>query len=132
MSFRQSWKDDRLSFSGSVDDDKLYNIHSSWVEELWRPDTLFPDVKGAYRHDVSTDNLALDIKPDGEVTVSERITARFNCDFSFKWFPFDSQLCKFNLESMAYRAKQVTLEWKTDETLEKPYDVAVQESGSSS
>ena len=125
--FRQTWTDERLSFSGTVD--KVYNIHSSWVENLWRPDTTFPKVKSANRHDVATENLALDIKSNGEVTVSERITARLNCDFSFNWFPFDSQLCEFDLESMAYRSKQLILKWKTDQTLDNPYGVAVQESG---
>ena len=45
-----------------VDPAKTFNVHSSMVEKLWRPDVYITEGREGYRHDVATDNLALDIQ----------------------------------------------------------------------
>ena len=82
------------------------------MNKLWRPDVFFVDSQEASRHDIITDNLFLDIKPSGEIMVSERLTVKISCYMNYKWFPFDSQVCPVYLESYAYRAHQMVLEWR--------------------
>ena len=68
--FRQSWIDERLDFSlvntaGSnkqLKPDEKFNIHSSVVKSLWRPDVYFNEARKGHRFDISTENLALDIQ----------------------------------------------------------------------
>ena len=63
---RQSWQDDRLKFSPVTSDvenpdNDYYNIDSSFVDKIWRPDIFYGWARKGKRHKVSRDNLALDI-----------------------------------------------------------------------
>ena len=68
--FRQSWIDERLDFSkvntaGSdkdIDPDNIFNVHSSMVEQIWRPDVFVNEAREGFRFEITTENLALDIQ----------------------------------------------------------------------
>ena len=69
LTFRQSWKDDRLNFddvgSGKQPNpslDKITNVDASYVDKIWRPDLFFVDSRKQKRHEVMADNVLLDIK----------------------------------------------------------------------
>ena len=47
--------------------------------------------------------------------VSERLTVKMSCYMNYEWFPFDSQVCPVLLESYAYRAHQLVVEWHEED-----------------
>ena len=54
-----------------VDHAKIFNLHASMVEKLWRPDVYLTEGREGYRHNVATDNLALDIQVGFDSQVSD-------------------------------------------------------------
>ena len=89
-------------------------VDASYANQIWRPDLYFVDSREQRRHDVVTDNLFMEVKPDGEVMISERLTVKISCFMNFKWFPFDSQLCPVHIESYSFKDHQLTLDWKEE------------------
>ena len=81
------------------------------MDKIWIPDLYFPQEKEARKHHILKENSFLELSPDGEVMLSERITISLHCFMNFKAFPFDSQICELALESYAHRDHQIHLAW---------------------
>jgi hypothetical protein len=67
--FRQTWRDDRLRFSGPYDE---LAVSTTILNSLWKPDTYFLNGQGAYLHTTTTPNKLLRIKRDGVILYSMR------------------------------------------------------------
>ena len=68
LTFRQTWKDDRLNFidvggkQPNPNLDQITSIDASYADKIWRPDVFFVDSRKQKRHKIMTDNVLLDIK----------------------------------------------------------------------
>ncbi|KAH6936405.1 hypothetical protein HPB50_016465 [Hyalomma asiaticum] len=69
--FRQSWRDERLSFQKSPDLESM-TVGAEVAEKIWVPDTFFANEKSAYFHAATTPNTFLRIGSGGEVFRSIR------------------------------------------------------------
>ena len=77
--FRQSWVDERLSFTSSMD--KLaVSVHV--LDRLWKPDTHFFNGRKSYLHTITTPNKLLRISKDGRILYSMRQVYGSQCSFS--------------------------------------------------
>ncbi|XP_075251051.1 glycine receptor subunit alpha-2-like isoform X3 [Convolutriloba macropyga] len=110
ISFRQYWKDQRLSFNYS----EPVTVNSQFLEEIWQPDTYFPDSYESQRQTVMVPNILLRIHPDGLVLYSARVTVIAKCPMDLMYFPMDIQACKLMVECFGYTVKDLQLKWKED------------------
>ncbi|EEC13793.1 gaba receptor invertebrate, putative, partial [Ixodes scapularis] len=69
--FRQSWRDERLSFQKSPGLESM-TVGAEVAEKIWVPDTFFANEKSAYFHMATTPNTFLRIGSGGEVFRSIR------------------------------------------------------------
>ncbi|KPM11896.1 hypothetical protein QR98_0104740 [Sarcoptes scabiei] len=67
--FRQSWRDQRLSFRPQPGIEALY-VGAEVSEKIWVPDTFFANEKAAQFHMATTPNTFIRIKSNGEVFLS--------------------------------------------------------------
>ncbi|KAG0412827.1 hypothetical protein HPB47_010018, partial [Ixodes persulcatus] len=83
--FRQSWRDERLSFQKSPGLESM-TVGAEVAEKIWVPDTFFANEKSAYFHMATTPNTFLRIGSGGEVFRSirpyDRSTAEYSRDLS--------------------------------------------------
>ncbi|ELU08088.1 hypothetical protein CAPTEDRAFT_148064 [Capitella teleta] len=107
--FRQTWRDDRLKFSGPYDQ---LAVSTMILNEIWKPDTYFHNGQGAYLHTTTTPNKLLRIRNNGVVLYSMRLTIKASCPMYLQRFPVDMQSCPLQFGSYAYTSKHVVYEWK--------------------
>lgn len=69
--FRQSWRDERLSFAKSKELTQM-TVGAEVAGKIWVPDTFFANEKTAYFHTATTPNTFLRIGSDGDVYRSIR------------------------------------------------------------
>lgn len=67
--FRQSWKDERLTFNGPMNILPLNNLMAS---KIWTPDTFFHNGKKSVAHNMTMPNKLLRIKDDGTLLYTMR------------------------------------------------------------
>lgn len=67
--FRQSWKDERLTFHGPMNILPLNNLMAS---KIWTPDTFFHNGKKSVAHNMTMPNKLLRIKDDGTLLYTMR------------------------------------------------------------
>lgn len=67
--FRQSWKDERLCFTGPMQMLALNNLLAS---NIWTPDTFFLNGKKSIAHNMTTPNKLLRLKDDGTLLYTMR------------------------------------------------------------
>lgn len=96
--FRQMWKDPRLAFQGTKGIETLC-VSSQFLKSIWVPDTFFVNEKTSYFHTATTSNEFLRISRDGDILRSMRLTVTASCNMDLRYFPMDSQLCNFEIES---------------------------------
>ena len=69
--FRQTWKDERLSYPpyGNISE-----LRSSikMLDEIWKPDTFFLNGQGSYLHTITYSNKFFRISSIGNVLYSQR------------------------------------------------------------
>lgn len=115
MYLRQYWRDPRLAFgeNGLTSDKIILTLNRQTIDEIWVPSTYFFNAKKAYFHDVTTDNYLLQIRPNGDVFYSVRLTVTMACTLSLQMFPHDRQVCNMMTESYGYQATDVYYKWNS-------------------
>ncbi len=73
--FRQTWRDERLKFSGPENMTSL-PLASKVLQDIWRPDTYMKNGRQSYLHTITTPNILLRVSTDGVVKVSQRFASR--------------------------------------------------------
>ncbi|XP_013885707.1 gamma-aminobutyric acid receptor subunit alpha-5, partial [Austrofundulus limnaeus] len=121
--FRQSWKDERLCFSGPMQMLALNNLLAS---NIWTPDTFFLNGKKSIAHNMTTPNKLLRLKDDGTLLYTMRLTISAECPMQLEDFPMDAHACPLKFGSYAYPVSEVVYEW----TQEAAKSVVVAEDGS--
>ncbi|EDO35410.1 predicted protein, partial [Nematostella vectensis] len=107
---RQYWRDERLQFETQTPGAML-TLSSDINKQIWVPSTYFLATKKAYFHDVTTDNYLLQVKPDGSLFYSIRLTITTSCRLDLRDFPHDTQSCSLSLESYGYQSTDVLYVW---------------------
>lgn len=113
--FRQSWRDERLSFQKGPDLESM-TVGAEVAERIWVPDTFFANEKSAYFHAATTPNTFLRIGSGGEVFRSIRLTVTASCPMDLRYFPMDRQACTIEIESFGYTMKDIRYRWSDGDT----------------
>ncbi|OQR76157.1 gamma-aminobutyric acid receptor alpha-like [Tropilaelaps mercedesae] len=106
--FRQSWRDERLKFEGSL---KKLSVSWQFLERIWTPDTYINNGKSSYLHKVSVPNKFIRLQSDGTLKYSMRLTIRAKCPMHLRKYPLDTQACPLEIGSYAYSPKDVVFRW---------------------
>ena len=106
--FRQQWKDSRLSHSHH----SPLTVDNSMLDDIWTPDTYFPNSKTSYFHSVTVPNKMLRISPQGSVEYSARISLKASCPMNLLDFPVDSQMCTLKIESYSNDINEIVYRWE--------------------
>ncbi|XP_076018976.1 gamma-aminobutyric acid receptor subunit alpha-2 [Genypterus blacodes] len=106
--FRQSWKDERLTFHGPMNILPLNNLMAS---KIWTPDTFFHNGKKSVAHNMTMPNKLLRIQDDGTLLYTMRLTVHAECPMHLEDFPMDFHSCPLKFGSYAYTISEVTYSW---------------------
>ncbi|XP_077589081.1 gamma-aminobutyric acid receptor subunit alpha-2 isoform X1 [Stigmatopora nigra] len=106
--FRQTWKDERLTFHGPMNILPLNNLMAS---KIWTPDTFFHNGKKSVAHNMTMPNKLLRIKDDGTLLYTMRLTVHAECPMHLEDFPMDFHSCPLKFGSYAYTISEVTYAW---------------------
>jgi hypothetical protein len=128
--FRQFWSDPRLAWgeiNGSLyrRNDESNNIDGTYLEKIWEPDIFFVDEKDSKRHLIMTRNMLLEVHPDGQIMLSERLSLKIGCHMDLKFYPFDLQVCPIHIESYSYREEQLDIMWHSNVTIQVSDDLTL-------
>ncbi|XP_060573934.1 glycine receptor subunit alpha-2-like [Ruditapes philippinarum] len=99
---RERWIDDRLKYDDTLNITRI-NLDSSMFNDVWMPDMYILNEKSSDYHEVMVTNKLIHIYPDGTIQHSARVTGSYSCLMHLQKYPFDTQYCKFEVESCKYK-----------------------------
>lgn len=99
---RMKWKDINLAYKENATYDKL-ELTGDNVKQVWTPDLYFLDERRSAIHTIIHEEKLAHIRPDGQVSYSNRLSVTSHCDMDLNKFPFDSQNCTIILQSCEYK-----------------------------
>eukprot|EP01062_Namystynia_karyoxenos_P075219 TRINITY_DN72435_c0_g1_i1.p1 TRINITY_DN72435_c0_g1~~TRINITY_DN72435_c0_g1_i1.p1 ORF type:complete len:667 (+),score=140.46 TRINITY_DN72435_c0_g1_i1:69-2003(+) len=116
LHLKLQWNDPRLrwcpdnytGFGATTNASEPYISMLSHVAStrIWRPDILFPHAlrngQGGRSEWELWGEEYTRIRHDGTVYFSKMVSMPFSCPMNFQWYPFDTQLCTFELRSYGY------------------------------
>lgn len=105
---KEIWDDPRLRYPDP--EGIVQSIPLGSISKIWTPDLFFNEREGRF-HQVQKSNRFVRIYPTGKVSFNSRLSLKMYCPMNFKYFPFDRQICSFELESYGFETKDVTLKW---------------------
>ncbi|KFM78592.1 Glutamate-gated chloride channel, partial [Stegodyphus mimosarum] len=108
MYLREIWEDPRLRYPDP--EGIVQSIPLNSISKIWTPDLFFNEREGSFHH-VQRPNRFARIFSNGKVSFNSRLKLKMYCPMDFKYFPFDRQICSFELESYGFETKDVTLKW---------------------
>ncbi|XP_077988520.1 glycine receptor subunit alpha-2-like [Glandiceps talaboti] len=121
---RQMWNDPRLKYNANT---QHIPPSAHLLNKIWIPDLYFTNEKSAHFHDQTIDNVMLRFYPSGDVLYSMRISLTLTCQMAFGRFPNDVQDCGILLESYGYTVDELNFVWKSEEPIQLPDSVQLQQ-----
>lgn len=115
MYLREVWIDPRLRYPDP--EGILQSIPLGAYSKIWTPDVFFNERDGKF-HNVQKTNRFARVFTNGKVSFNSRLTMKMHCPMNFKYFPFDRQMCSFELESYGFETKAMTLSWSDGNPLQ--------------
>nr|CAE46429.1 glutamate-gated chloride channel alpha3A subunit [Dirofilaria immitis] len=120
FTFREEWHDARLAYERLADENTQVppfvvlaaSEQADLTQQIWMPDTFFPNEKEARRHLIDKPNVLIRIHPDGQILYSVRLSLVLSCPMSLEYYPLDRQTCLIDLASYAYTTDDIKYEWK--------------------
>lgn len=117
LTFRMQWLDTRLNYISYQSSDQQSNLTyltlaGSASKKIWTPDLFFANEKEGHTHDMLLPNEYTRIYPDGSLLVSQRITLTLACPMTFRYYPFDRQVCSIRMASYGWTTEDVIFAWK--------------------
>ena len=103
-----SWVDDRINFTST--DQTYVDVNRGFIESIWTPDFYIYHMKEMQGLNGITSLKGLTVqREDGHVKVfySMEVNVKFMCPMSFHAFPFESNVCKFELTSYTFNSDQI-------------------------
>ncbi|CAL8082804.1 unnamed protein product [Orchesella dallaii] len=117
LTFRQQWRDERLSYSSQDSNQHVSLINSK--NDIWQPDAFFSnEIDGKY-HELMMRNEFIRISPNGNVMKSVRISLRLRCPMNYRKFPFDRQTCSIRLASYGYTTRDLVFVWDNENPVQQ-------------
>ncbi|CAI5452955.1 unnamed protein product [Caenorhabditis angaria] len=113
LTFRESWKDKRLSYGIDGDTNPAFLILTAG-QQIWMPDSFFQNEKQAYRHMIDKPNVLIRVHKDGTILYSVRISLVLSCPMHLRYYPMDVQHCLIDLASYAYTTDDIEYFWKVE------------------
>ncbi|CAD6193424.1 unnamed protein product [Caenorhabditis auriculariae] len=110
--FSQIWHDPRLRFEHLTPCLQNLTLGYQMVEKLWSPNVCFVNSKRTEIHSSPTPNIFLMIYPNGTIWVNYRLQVQSPCLVDLVLFPMDVMNCELIIESYAYNAAKVRLNWR--------------------
>lgn len=103
--FSFQWMDPRLKFEGSEPRIYLEGRATQKLEEIWWPQIEFLNTS-----DSAITNQELEITPEGKVSYTIGVSAKFRGLFRLQRFPFDRQVLDVRIQSFAFTNDEVIFE----------------------
>ena len=103
--FSFQWMDPRLKFEGSGPRVYLEGRATQKLEEIWWPQIEFVNTSNS-----TITNQELKISPDGQVSYTIGVSAKFRGIFHLQRFPFDRQTLDVRIQSFAFTGDEVVFE----------------------
>uniref|UniRef100_A0A914WV82 Uncharacterized protein n=1 Tax=Plectus sambesii TaxID=2011161 RepID=A0A914WV82_9BILA len=110
--FSQIWHDPRLKFHHITNCLQNLTLNHAMIDRIWTPNVCFVNSKYTSLHSSPTPNIFLMVYPNGTVWVNYRLRVQGPCDMDLSLFPMDVQECELVMESYAYNAGKVGLNWR--------------------
>ncbi|KAK5984408.1 Dopamine-gated chloride channel, partial [Trichostrongylus colubriformis] len=110
--FSQIWHDPRLRFDHLTPCLQNLTLGYQMVDRLWTPNVCFVNSKKTEIHSSPTPNIFLMVYPNGTVWVNYRLQVQSPCMVDLVLFPMDVMTCELVIESYAYNAAKVALNWR--------------------
>lgn len=111
MYLRQQWTDPKLKYNATAGIPRI-ELDNTVQSKIWVPDLSFmTDIETEF-HYVTVPNKMMILHPTGFIIYSTRVTGTFSCFMHLQNFPFDEQMCAFELESYGFSAATVAFRWK--------------------
>ncbi|XP_053400665.1 glycine receptor subunit alpha-3-like [Mercenaria mercenaria] len=107
---RERWIDDRLRYDDTLNITRLI-LDNTLFESVWMPDMYILNEKKSDYHEVMVSNKLIHIYPDGTIQHSARVTGTFSCLMHLQKYPFDTQYCKFEVESYGHSTEDLRFIW---------------------
>ncbi|VDN56152.1 unnamed protein product [Dracunculus medinensis] len=117
ITLRQSWMDSRLVY-GQNDDNKPEYVILDAGQQIWTPDTFFPNEKKSYKHLVEKPNSMIRLYKNGTILYSTRTTLVLFCDMFLQQYPMDTQNCALDIASYAHTTSDITYSWREENPLQ--------------
>lgn len=97
ITYRSSWRDDRLTFNGQ--NGRIRYLSMKDTSRLWTPNTFFSNEKSGRTHEMPSPNTLVRVRPTGEVLYTTRLTLTLQCRMQLADFPADRQTCHIQMGS---------------------------------
>ncbi|VDL76220.1 unnamed protein product [Nippostrongylus brasiliensis] len=110
--FSQIWHDPRLRFDHLTPCLQNLTLGYQMIDRLWTPNVCFVNSKKTEIHSSPTPNIFLMVYPNGTVWVNYRLQVQSPCIVDLVLFPMDVMSCELVIESYAYNAAKVALNWR--------------------
>ncbi|XP_066268611.1 glycine receptor subunit alpha-2-like [Branchiostoma lanceolatum] len=126
MYVRQYWQDDRLSFQNNDSmPGRPISLSGEDIGLIWTPDLFFSNLVDGFVQDIFKDNVMIRISPNGRVLSSQRVSVDVRCHLNMRYFPADTQVCSFNMESYSLTTNDIALLWMDGEPISVDDDVSI-------
>lgn len=111
-----TWKDPRLAFDpevvGVTEKNYVGSYQFAEVFTGWWPQLILANESG----DFETHAVMVRIQPDGELQMTQEVTARAEMPMNLRRFPFDEQSFTARFQVLGYEEKEVLLQADLDRT----------------
>ncbi|XP_078665248.1 glutamate-gated chloride channel-like [Branchiostoma floridae x Branchiostoma belcheri] len=126
MYVRQYWQDDRLSFlTNDSMSARSVSLSGEEIDLVWTPDLFFSNLVDGFVQDIFKDNVMIRISPNGRVLLSQRVSVDVRCPLNLRYFPADTQVCNFNMESYSLTTSDIVLLWMDGDPISVEPDVSI-------
>ena len=103
-----SWEENHINFTST---DRTYvDVDKQFIESIWTPDFYIYNMKEMRGPNGLTSLKGLTVQKQGglaKVFYSMEANIKFTCPMNFHAFPFESNVCKFQLTSYTFTSDQM-------------------------
>lgn len=120
LTLRMEWYDDRLRFSHLDRSNSIKYLTISDIKRIWIPDVFFINEKEGHFYDIIKPNVYIRIFPNGQVSISIRMSLTLSCPMNLQLFPMDTQKCGIVMASYAWTTDDLDFQWRDEDPIQLP------------
>ncbi|XP_054168604.1 glycine receptor subunit beta-like [Oppia nitens] len=110
--FHQYWSDNRLRVPTGLEVNTKLRLNNNWKDKLWTPDTYFCNAIDGSVNNILDPIIYFTIENQTKVLMAIKLTLEFSCDMDFAKYPFDTQMCNFELSSLSNTIEILRYKWR--------------------